>query len=89
MSTTQMNSGHATQIPSATAAVDLKLEVITIPVSASIRQALLRGAGVAGRRRFQRRRLAGSAADTSRLPMLHPPWHDGGAGLGAGIVSHR
>jgi hypothetical protein len=71
MSSTQTVNEQATGIPTA-AAVDLKLEVV--PPSSGRRravQALLRGPRMArGRGFLQRRRVAGGAADPSRLTVL-------------------
>ena len=55
MSSTQMSNEHATQNPTA-AAVDLKLEVVVIPVSDVDRaKRFYEEPGVAARRRFRRR----------------------------------
>ena len=79
---TQMS---ASQFPSADK-VDTNLEVITLPVS-----------DIDGAKRFTRGWGGGSTpisaitagegyTSHARLTMLHPPWHDGGAWLGAGTV---
>ena len=91
MSSTQTSNEHATQIPTA-ATVDLKLEVVAIPVS-----------DVDRAKRFYESLgwrldadfaigdgLAGGAADPSRLAVLDPfrqGTHDGRAGLGSGNCS--
>ena len=90
MSSTQTSNEHATSIPSA-ATVDLKLEVVAIPVSDVDRaKAFYGGSGVDSRRRFHDREgLSGGAADTSRIAMLDPFGHNGRAGLCEGNVPRR
>jgi len=93
MSSTQMRSEDATQNPKA-GMVDLKLEVVVLPVS-----------DVDRAKRFYERlgwrldadfsngdELAGGAGDTSRLTVLDPVRqgnHDRRAGLGSGKFPRR
>ena len=77
MSSTEVSSEHTTQIPT-TPVVDLKLEVVVIPVSDVDRvQALLPGFGLAARRRFRVRQwLPRRSVHAARLGVLGPIRHE-------------
>ena len=89
MSSTQTINEHATHVPTA-ATVDLKLEVVVIPVSDVDRaKRFYEGLGWRLDADFTNGdELARGADDTSRLAVLDPLRqgnHDGGAWLGPGI----
>ena len=93
MSSTQMSTEHATQIPTA-AAVDLKVEVVVIPVSDVDRaKRFYESLGWRLDADFSNGTgLALGANDTSWLPVLRhvrQGVHDRRAGIGAGNVPRR
>ena len=92
MSSTQISTERqsVTGVPAA-ATVDLKLEVVAIPVSDVDRsKAFYERIGMDSRRRFHGREgLSSGAIDTAWIAMLDSPVHDGGAWLCSGNVPRR